>query len=195
MSSRKRTLFIAAIILGAILISVIANLTVSLIQRISYPRKYEELITQYASEYNVPEHVIYAVIDTESGFDPNAESSTGALGLMQIMPDTFKLLSSDLHLNESLDFEELTDPDVAIRYGTYYLRYLFDRFHKWNVVFAAYDAGEEQISDWLDDPAYSSDGETLKKIPTRETRNYVKKAERAQSYYKNTYYRNGVSVK
>ena len=195
MSNKKRTLIIAAIILGAILISVIANLTVSLVQRVSYPKKYEDIVEQYASEYNVPEYVIYAVIDTESGFDPNAKSKDGALGLMQMTPEVFELLTSDLHLNEYLDFEELSDPETSIRYGTYYLRYLFDKFHKWSVVFAAYDAGESQVLDWLYDPAYSTDGENLKKIPIRSTQSYVKSVSRAQDYYKNTYYRNGVSVK
>ena len=195
MSSRKRTLIIIAIVLGAILLSVIANLVITLVQKTSYPKKYEELVEKYAFEYNVPEYIIYAVINTESGFDPNAKSSTGAFGLMQMMPNTFKYLTSDRHLDEEIEFEELADPDTAIRYGTYYLRYLFDKFHKWNVVFAAYNAGEGRVSEWLDDVEYSKDGETLNKIPIRETRNYVKKVNKAINYYKDTYYRNGVSVK
>ena len=195
MSSRKRTLIIIAIVLGAILLSVVANLVITLVQKASYPKKYEELVEKYASEYNVPEYIIYAVINTESGFDPNAESSAGAFGLMQMMPSTFKYLTSDRHLDEEKEFKDLADPDTAIRYGTYYLRYLFDKFHKWNVVFAAYNAGEGRVSEWLDDVEYSKDGETLNKIPIRETRNYVKKVNKAINYYKYTYYRNGVSVK
>ena len=195
MSRNKRTVIIIAIILGSILISLFANLIISLVQKASYPKKYEEFVEKYASEYNVPEYVIFAVINTESGFDPNAESSAGAFGLMQMMPSTQKYLATDAHLDEDTDFEDLADPDVAIRYGTYYLRYLFDKFHKWSVVFAAYNAGEGRVSEWLDEPKYSEDGETLKKIPIRETRNYVKKVNKAIDYYKDTYYRNGVSVK
>ena len=195
MSNRKRTVIIIAIILGSIILSALANLLISLIQKASYPIKYEEIVERYASEYNVPEYVIYAVINTESEFDPNAKSSAGAFGLMQMMPSTLNYLASDSHLDEDIEFEALSDPDVSIRYGTYYLRYLFDKFHKWSVVFAAYNAGEGRVSEWLDEPKYSVDGETLKKIPIRETRNYVKKVNKAIDYYKDTYYRNGVSVK
>ena len=195
MSNRKRTVIIIAIILGSIILSALANLLISLIQKASYPIKYEDIVERYASEYNVPEYVIYAVINTESEFDPNAKSSAGAFGLMQMMPSTLNYLASDSHLDEDIEFEALSDPDVSIRYGTYYLRYLFDKFHKWSVVFAAYNAGEGRVSEWLDEPKYSEDGETLKKIPIRETRNYVKKVNKAIDYYKDTYYRNGVSVK
>lgn len=196
MNSRKRTIIIIAILLGSMLISLIVNLTITLVQKSSYPTKYEEFVSTYASEYNVPEYIIYAVINTESGFDANTKSSAGALGLMQMIPNTFKFLASDEHLNEEdAEFSDLADPETAIRYGTYYLRYLFDKFHKWNVVFAAYNAGEGQVSEWLDDFRYSTDGETLKRIPLNETKKYVKKVNKAVNYYKNTYYRNGVSVK
>jgi len=195
MNHRKKTIIIIAIILGAILASVLINLTISLIQKASYPKKYEEYVEKYASEYNVPEYIIYAVINTESGFDTKAESSAGAFGLMQMMESTFYYIASDEHLDEEAEFDDLSNPDTAIRYGTYYLRYLFDKFNNWNVVFAAYNAGEGNVSEWLSDPQYSKDGETLKKIPIKETRNYVKKVNRAVSYYKDTYYRNGVSVK
>lgn len=195
MSHRKRTLIIIAIILGSMLISLIANFTVNSIKKGSHPKKYVELVEAYASEYNVPEYIIYAVISVESEFDPNKESSAGALGLMQMTKSTFKYLSSDAHLDEEIDFEALTDPEVAIKYGTYYLRYLFNKFHKWNVALAAYNAGEGQVAEWLDDTRYSNDGESLKKIPVKETRDYVKKVNKAINYYKDTYYRNGVSVK
>ena len=195
MNSRKRTVIIIAILLGSIIISLFANLIITLSQKASYPKKYEEFVEKYASEYNIPEYVIYAVINTESKFDSSAESNEGALGLMQMMPSTFTFLASDEHLNEDAEFEDLTDPETSIRYGAYYLRYLFNKFHKWNVVFAAYNAGEGQVAEWLSDLKYSSDGETLKKIPISETRSYVKKVNKAITYYKNKYYRNGVSVK
>ena len=195
MSSRKRTLIIIAIIIGSMLISLIANLTINSIKKSSYPKKYTELVEIYASEYNVPEYIIYAIIATESGFDPEAKSSEGALGLMQMTKSTFKYLSSDAHFDEDIEFEAIFDPETAIRYGTYYLRYLFNKFHKWNVAFAAYNAGEGQVLEWLDDTRYSKDGENLSKIPIKETRSYVKKVNKAISYYKDTYYRNGVSVK
>lgn len=195
MSSRKRTLIIVAILLASMLISLIANLTVSLVQKGSYPRKYSEFVEKYASEYNVPEYIIYSVISTESDFEPKKKSSSGAYGLMQTDAGTLKLLSSYEHLNEKVALEDLSDPDIAIRYGTYYLRYLFDKFHKWNVAFAAYNTSEAQVLEWLNDTEYSKDGATLKKIPNNDTRQYLKKLNKAIDYYKKTYYRNGVSVK
>ena len=60
---------------------------------------------------------------------------------------------------------------------------------------AAYDVGEEQVLDWLNDTEYSKNGESLSKIPIKKTREYVKQVNKAIKYYKETYYRNGVSVK
>jgi soluble lytic murein transglycosylase len=187
MSRNKRTVIIIAIILGSILISLFANLIISLVQKASYPKKYEEFVEKYASEYNVPEYVIYAVIDTESGFDPNARSSAGAFGLMQMIPSTLKFLASDEHLDEDVEFDDLADPETAIRYGTYYLRYLKDKFGDWNTVLAAYNAGEGKVSKWLKDERYSSDGKTLHTIPIAETENYVKKVNNEIGIYRILY--------
>ena len=195
MDNRKRTLIIIAIILGSILISLIASLTVTLVQSASYPKKYGEYIEKYALEYNVPEYVIYAVISAESDFDPELKSEDGALGLMQTTPDVFNFLTSDEGLAEDIDFNSLTDPETSIRLGAYYLRYLFNEFKYWNAAFAAYDAGEARVKEWLESTKYSKDGETLKKIPLAKTKAYVKKVERAASYYQNKYYKNGVAVK
>lgn len=195
MSSRKRTLIIIAIILASVLISLIANLIISSFQNNNYPIKYSESVEKYASEFNVPEYIIYAIIKTESNFDPDLKSESGALGLMQMIPKTFKFISSGKHLDEDTAFEELEDPDTAIRYGVYYLRYLFNRFHKWNIVFAAYNAGEGTVSEWLNDPKYSNEKGELTKIPDSNVKSYVNKVNKAINYYKDTYYRNEVSVK
>lgn len=195
MSSKKRILIVIAILLGALLISVIANLIITLVQRSSNPKKYEEYVERYASEYNVPEYIIYAVINVESSFDANLRSNDGAIGLMQIKPDTLKLLESDLHFDKRIDAESLYDPEASIYYGTYYLRYLFNKYKKWDVAIAAYNAGENTVDSWLDDLEYSKNGETLNKIPDKKTKSYVKAVNSSADYYKNTYYKNGVSVK
>lgn len=192
--SKKRTLIIA-VILCSIIISLIANLTVTLVQSISYPKKYSEHIEKYASLYNVPEYILYAVINTESNFDPTLNSEDGSLGLMQINAEVFKKITADEALFDNLDFESLTEPETSVRIGAYYLRELFNKYKSWSVAFAAYDAGEAQVDEWLNDPKYSKDGETLKKIPKSKTKSYVRSAERASDYYQNKYYKNGVSVK
>ena len=144
---------------------------------------YTSLIEHYSAEYDVPEKIIFAVIKVESGFDPNAESSVGALGLMQMMPATFEWLTGKEHLNECLSVSSLTDPEVSIRYGTYYLRYLYLKFENWDTVLAAYNGGEGNVAKWLADPEYSDGKGNLTYIPFEETRNYVKKVNNVISNY------------
>ena len=154
-----------------------------------YPQKYGEYVTEYSVKYNVPEYVIYAVIKTESDFEPTAVSSVGAMGLMQMMPDTFLWLTGSEHLDEDLPKEALFLPDVSIRYGTYYLDYLYKKFDRnWDNAFAAYNGGEGNVSKWLSDPQYSDGEGGLKEIPFKETRNYVKKVNSAIDKYKELYY-------
>ena len=96
MSNRKRTVIIIAIILASIAVSFIANFIISMHQSNAYPIKYSKIVEKYASEFNVPEYIIYAIIKTESNFDPDLKSESGALGLMQMIPKTFKFISSGI---------------------------------------------------------------------------------------------------
>ena len=102
-----------------------------LIERGMHPDDFREIVDKYAAEYNVPAYVIFAVIDTESDFEPGAVSSAGAQGLMQMMPSTFEWLTSSDHLDENLSPNDIFEPEVSIRYGTYYLRYLFEKFYNY----------------------------------------------------------------
>ncbi len=186
--TKKRLVVIAIILLCAILLSVLINLGIGLVQKIRHPMKYEEYIEIYAKEYNIPEYIILSVINVESGFDPNAISSAGAIGLMQMLPSTFIWLSSFEHLNENLSVNELYDPKVSIRYGTYYLKYLFEKFYDWNTVFAAYNGGEGNVAKWLADQRYTDSNGRLTEIPFPETKKYVKKINDNIEYYRDTYY-------
>lgn len=195
MNNRKRAVIIILIVLGAMLVSLVANLIISAVQKNAHPVRYESYVEVYASQYNVPEYVVYALINTESGFNASLESPTGERGLMQMSPELFALISSEQHLDEKIDADALFDPEISIRYGVYYLRYLFNEFQSWSTAIAAYDAGENTVKEWLDNIKYSSDRKNLTSIPEKETAAYVKKVNDAISYYKTTYYRNGVSVK
>lgn len=195
MNNRKRAVIIILIVLGAMLVSLVANLIISAVQKNAHPVRYESYVEVYASQYNVPEYVVYALINTESGFNASLESPTGERGLMQMSPELFALISSEQHLDEKIDADALFDPEISIRYGVYYLRYLFNEFQSWSTAIAAYDAGESTVKEWLDNIKYSSDRKNLTSIPEKETAAYVKKVNGAISYYKTTYYRNGVSVK
>ncbi len=150
-----------------------------------YPKKYSDAVETYAAEYDVPPHLVYAVIHTESSFRPDAGSEAGAAGLMQIMPETLEWLNMRMGLQT--EFAELSDPDVAIRYGTYMLHLLLDEFGDTSAALAAYHAGRGRVGQWLKDPAYSDDGRTLRVIPYRDTAHYVRKVEKAVEMYDSLY--------
>ena len=182
-ASSKRPLVIILIICASILIGFVTDAVWTAIEKSQHPKNYEEIVSRYADEYNVPKDLIWAVIKVESDFDPEAKSSAGALGLMQMMPDTFREITKDF-LGENLAFEELTDPEVSIRYGTYYLAYLYRYFdYNWHHAIAAYNGGMGNVAKWLGNPEYIDDEGNLKHIPFSETRSYVKKVEKAQEMY------------
>ena len=184
---RKTAMFIALVIVGAFILALGIDICLTFIGKQIYPLKYEEYVEKYASEYNVPPSLVYGIIKTESDFDPKAVSSAGALGLMQMMPDTFTWLSSSEHLDENLPVSSIYEPDVSIRYGVYYLKYLYEKFNDWETVAAAYNAGEGNVSQWLNDPEYCDKDGSLKKIPFEETKKYTHKVTLAKNFYERTY--------
>lgn len=186
-ASAKRPLVIVLIICAAILIGFVTDAVWTLIEKSQHPTDFEEIVSRYSEEYNVPRELIFAVIKVESDFDPEAKSSAGALGLMQMMPDTFEELTDDF-LCEHLAFEDLTDPEVSIRYGTYYLAYLYRYFdYNWQNAIAAYNGGMGNVTKWLKDPKYSDGDGNLTHIPFSETRSYVSKVEKARALYEEFY--------
>lgn len=154
------------------------------ISRVVYPRKYSDAVERYSKAYGVPTSIIYAVIKTESNFDPRAVSSAGAIGLMQIMPSTFAWLMA--LLGETHETVALYDPDINIRYGTYFLRYLYDYYGRYDTAFAAYNAGMGNVSRWLDSAEHSLDGR-LTDIPFPETADYVRLVTRRALRYEKIY--------
>ena len=186
-NSTKKIISLVCIILAAVILGLAVNFLWIFIERQLYPKDYEEIIARYSDEYGVPEYIIYATIKVESDFDPNALSSAGAVGLMQMMPSTFEWLTGESHLNENLRAKDLRNPEVSIRYGTYYLAYLHRKFdYNWDTVFAAYNAGEGKVREWLSDSEYSDTKGNLTNIPYKETRDYVKKINDAIEIYKNS---------
>ena len=184
MKQTKRLLTVLLIIFLAIAIGVAIHLIWNRVDEKRHQTDYEALVESYSEEYDVPPEIIFSVIKVESNFDPYARSSAGAVGLMQMMPSTFEWLTGEDHLDENLSSLRLTDPEVSIRYGTYYLRYLYLKFDKnWDTALAAYNAGEGNVAKWLLDPEYSDGKGNLTYIPFEETRNYVKKVNDAIAHY------------
>lgn len=151
----------------------------------AYPKQFAESVSKYSEMYGVPEIIIYSMIKTESDFESNAVSSVGAVGLMQIMPDTCEWIAS--RLGENYEFALMYDPDTNIRYGTYLISFLKLRYGNWETVFAAYNAGHGRVDEWLESEEYSSGNGVLHTIPFKETRNYVEKVNDARAVYKRLY--------
>lgn len=155
-------------------------------QRYTHPIKYEDLVEEYSNENGLDKYLVYAVIKTESGFDPMALSNVGARGLMQIMEDTFdwvKFKTGD----EDTKYVDMYDPETNIRYGCWLLGYLYDEFGNVETTMAAYHAGRGQVNQWLSDKDISSDGVHLDDIPISDTAHYVRKIVRAMDTYKKLY--------
>lgn len=152
----------------------------------AYPLKYEAYVTASATEYDLPPTLVYAVIHTESRFDPNAVSSAGAKGLMQLMDGTYEWIQTQM-TGDVQPPERVYDPQVNIRCGCRVLDVLMGQFHNTETALAAYNAGSGNVSKWLKNPQYSDDGITLKEIPLSETRNYVKRVLKAWERYQTIY--------
>ena len=146
--------------------------------RLWYPLRYATIVRVHANENHVDPALLAAVIESESKFNPNAHSSAGAIGLMQLTPDTAKgiaLYTGGTRFRVS----DLTDPDINVRYGAWYLRHLLDRYHDdERLALAAYNAGQENVDHWQ----AAHEG-----IQFSETRDYVSRVERLKRIYRRTY--------
>lgn len=151
----------------------------------AYPVEYEDIILEASKEFSVPPERICAVIYAESKFNKNAKSSAGAIGLMQIIPETFDDVQK--YMDTSYSYEDLYDPRVNIFAGTCYLSYLYSLLGDWDETHAAYNAGIGNVWSWLENDEYSENGR-LKHIPFEETKNYVKKVDKLQKKYAEIYF-------
>jgi soluble lytic murein transglycosylase len=110
-------------------------------------------------------------------------SVNDACGLMQMLPETFEWMQQKEPGAQAYTREDLFDPAISIRYGTYFLRVLMERFGNLEAVAAAYHAGPTAVARWLDDPKYSADGVHLDRIPYSDTAHYVRKITRSYVIY------------
>lgn len=170
-----------------IVIAVIIIVNFKVILKGFFPLEYEKSIIEYSEIYNVDPNLVAAVINTESKFAVDARSSKGAIGLMQIMPDTGKWIAEKLELS-NFNEEIIADPEINIRMGTWYLKKLSEDFNgDYILVLAAYNGGPGNVTKWLEDEKYSSDGKKLHKIPFKETKSYVQKVKFNHRIYKYLY--------
>ncbi len=157
--------------------------------RKNHPLKYSEYVEKYAKQYEIPETLLYSVIKCESSFDPEAKSCAGARGLMQLMPKTFEEMAR--RLGEEYKEELMFDAETSIRYGSYYLDYLYNIFGDWRLVLAAYNGGMGNVRKWMEDSEYF-DGVKIIKYPKGfgETEQYVQRVTDAQKVYEELWFKN-----
>jgi soluble lytic murein transglycosylase len=188
---RRRTgaLGLVITVVGAIL--VIALIALGYIMLIKskyahYPVLYQGEIIAAADANLVPAPYVAAIIMAEFSYNPEAVSSVGAMGLMQIMPETGQWIAGKL--GETYDQSAMFDPVTSIRYGTWYLGFLLERYDgDITCATAAYHAGQGTVDGWLADPAYSLDGKTLTGIGYDSTAKYVKRVLKLYDYYQKAY--------
>lgn len=139
----------------------------------AYPLEHRAEVLAAAQANKVPYSLVAGVILAESKFNAKAESAPGALGLMQLMPDTAHWIADQI--NESkLTEDEIKDPATNIRLGTWYLGYLLKEFHGNEILaLAAYNAGRGHVEDWMKQYGWDYSFSDISAIPFTETRLYV----------------------
>jgi len=146
--------------------------------RLRYPLHYDSIVRGHARNYRLDPALLAGVIYQESKFHAHARSSSGAIGLMQLLPDTAKGIA--VHTGGSkFQVSDLDDPEINVRYGSWYLRHLLDRYHQHErLALAAYNAGEDNVDRWQREHVG---------IQFDETRDYVDKVERLKKLYRRVY--------
>jgi soluble lytic murein transglycosylase len=146
-------------------------------QRLRYPLHYKTIVRTHARNYHVQPALLAAVIYAESKFHPDARSSSGAIGLMQIQPATAQGIA--IHTGGSrFRVHDLYDPEINIRYGSWYLRHLLDKYRDEQTALAAYNAGQRNVDNWRREGTG---------IQFSETRHYVSRVEDLKQIYRDAY--------
>lgn len=151
---------------------------------------WQDYIEKYAAQYNLQPAFVTAIIRHESSFRTNAESSVGARGLMQLMPDTAEWIAGKLDDN-NYHYDNMWEAEHNIRYGCWYLGYLSKLFHGDPVLIsAAYHAGQTTVTQWLSDRTKSADGVSLDldKLSDGPTKQYIGRVTQTYGIYQTLLY-------
>ncbi len=142
-----------------------------------YPLRYEEMVTSFSKAQGLDPYLVFGVIRAESRFRPHVVSRAGAIGLMQITPDTGEWIAGKLGASGFAP-DDLFRPETNVRFGTWYLRYLLDRFGgDLDSALRAYNAGPGAVDRWT-----AGDGSVYP-----ETAAYLEAVQRAERVYRSLY--------
>jgi soluble lytic murein transglycosylase len=180
---RRRRLRLSAVALALVGLVVVIGLhpLKHAVQEITLPLKHEDIIRQQSQAKGLDPALVAAVIYQESKFSDRT-SVAGARGLMQITPDTARFIAKKSG-GIRFTLEDLGTPQINVAYGTWFLRWLMDRYDgRQALALAAYNAGFGHVDTWVQQ-AGSPDAFDPKAIPFPETRNYVQQVlERRKDY-------------
>jgi peptidoglycan lytic transglycosylase len=187
---RRRAFLLGGVaVIAAIVAVVMAPWADKAVQEFSLPLRHEDVIRQQAEAKHLDPTLIAGVIYVESHFIDQT-SHAGAKGLMQLMPSTADYIarkSGGTRFRQG----DLATPQINIAYGSWYLRYLLQKYHGSEpLALAAYNAGEGKVDQWWADASgRGEDFEVARHIPFPETRDYVTKVLSARRDYRRQYAR------
>jgi soluble lytic murein transglycosylase len=152
-----------------------------------YKMEYTEYIYKYSEENDIDPLLTTAIIKVESNFNRNIKSSSGALGLMQLMESTAVEQANEVG-EEIVVTESLYNPETNIKIGTTYFAKLMKKYdNNYLLALAAYNAGIGKVDSWIKDGIIKEDGSDVENIPYKETNNYVRKIVRDYKIYQKLY--------
>ncbi len=183
MKRRRWPRRLAKLFVALAILAVAAVVALPHVERAYYHLEYADYIQQAADRYQVNPYFIAAMAKCESDFDASAVSKAGAVGIMQMMPETAEEVA-EWGLVDSSEYspDNLTDPETSINYGTAYLRYLVERYHEMNPAIAAYNAGMGNVDKWLEE-----DADVRASVEFGETEKYIESVNRAKAMYEKLY--------
>jgi len=151
-----------------------------------YPIKFEEYVYKYSRELEIDPMLTFAIIKTESNFREDVISSSGAIGLMQLMENTAKEQAGKLNIEYSK--ESLYNAEINLKIGLNYFNTLLDYYNQnYILAFAAYNAGLGNVQKWISDGTIKPDGSDIENNPFKETNMYVRKIIKNYEIYKKLY--------
>lgn len=150
-----------------------------------YPLEYRELITGASQRYSIDPYLVSAIIYEESKFNPSSVSEAGAIGLMQIMPNTGVWIAKKQ--GRQFTVNDLYNPEANIDMGCWYFNLLRAKYKDEKLALAAYNSGDKNVDRWLESGDHSTVDEMVAKIPYGETRMYVQKVLKTKEKYEKNY--------